>query len=160
MVDVDSIRTALRKYAEKTDLDECWHWTGAVNSSGYGSHRYIWKTVNDMNITGLHLDHFKFPESCIGKLCVNPTHLRPASVRENVLRSDGFASHEAAQTHCKHGHEFTPENTHFRSGNKIKRDCLTCRKEYDRQRYNNPERRDAMRAANRRSRAKKRGDAK
>jgi hypothetical protein len=35
-------------------------------------------------------------------------------------------------THCKHGHEFTPENTiEFKNG---KRKCRTCRNEYDRRR--------------------------
>lgn len=31
--------------------------------------------------------------------------------------------HQARKTHCKHGHEFTPENTRRRSN---RRWCLTC----------------------------------
>ena len=40
----------------------------------------------------------------------------------------------ARRTHCKHGHEFTPENTVHRGGNRTGRVCLTCRRKYDRER--------------------------
>ena len=36
----------------------------------------------------------------------------------------------AARTHCKHDHEFTPENTRVRQRNGyVVRDCLTCERE-------------------------------
>lgn len=37
---------------------------------------------------------------------------------------------EATKTHCKHGHEFTPENTFIKSNGC--RSCRTCRRGYDR----------------------------
>lgn len=34
--------------------------------------------------------------------------------------------HNSAKTHCKNGHEFTPENTIPRDGDETKRRCKTC----------------------------------
>lgn len=42
----------------------------------------------------------------------------------NVMRSDTPAAVNAAKTHCKHGHEFTPENTRLDRGGY--RCCRTC----------------------------------
>ena len=39
----------------------------------------------------------------------------------------------AKKTHCKQGHEFTPENT-YRSPNGNKRACVTCKRKWDRER--------------------------
>jgi hypothetical protein len=55
---------------------------------------------------------------------VNPDHLEPVSHRLNMDRA------VAARTHCKYGHEFTPENTYNRRNAKggISRACRTCRR--------------------------------
>lgn len=37
---------------------------------------------------------------------------------------EGMAAVNAAKTHCKRGHEFTPENTRMSNGH---RSCITCR---------------------------------
>ena len=39
----------------------------------------------------------------------------------------------ARKTHCKRGHEFTPENTYLIGGTSPRRDCRTCRQERERQ---------------------------
>ena len=60
--------------------------------------------------------------------CVNPAHLEAVTHRENVLRGAGVSAIQARKTHCKHGHEFTPENTmkvRTPSGNGGRR-CRTC----------------------------------
>jgi hypothetical protein len=42
----------------------------------------------------------------------------------------------AARTHCKHGHEFTQENTRYRKrGEYTVRDCLACEKKRNADRY-------------------------
>lgn len=43
-------------------------------------------------------------------------------------------NHNARKTHCKRGHEFTPENTYINPSNKS-RNCRTCDRLTDRVRY-------------------------
>lgn len=103
-----------------------WFWTG----SGYiGAHVYAWTRANGSVPSGLHLDHYV----CDTTLCVNPDHLRPATVRENLLRSrKAPAGINAAKTHCAQGHEFTPENTYLiRTGG---RQCVECNRVRSRER--------------------------
>jgi hypothetical protein len=38
--------------------------------------------------------------------------LEAVTNRENMLRGVGVCALNARKTHCKHGHEFTPENTY------------------------------------------------
>ncbi len=46
------------------------------------------------------------------------------------------ARQAAARTHCRKGHEFTPENTrNVKRGNRRCRVCLTCRRAHDRRRH-------------------------
>lgn len=65
------------------------------------------------------LDHLCFKPSC-----VNVQHLAVATLSENAQRQ-----RSAAKTHCKNGHEFTPENTYIRTGFRNgKRTCRTCQR--------------------------------
>lgn len=112
----------------------CWLWTASLTRGGYGQFRINGKTRRAHRIAyllsvgpipdGLDLDHL-----CRTPACVNPAHLEPVTRGENTARGGAIAAMRAAraaQTHCKHGHEFTPENTyiHPKSG---ARDCRKCR---------------------------------
>jgi hypothetical protein len=71
--------------------DTCWHWRGAVTSSGYGSvghegrlwstHRLAYELLIGPIPDGLHIDHL-----CLNKLCCNPWHLEPVTQQENRRR--------------------------------------------------------------------------
>jgi hypothetical protein len=112
----------------------CLEWQGSTRGKGYGSiyadghhqsaHRVAYELAKGAVPPECDLDHL-----CRNRRCVNPEHLEPVSRRENVLRGRlplvASAQQRAkfqAQTHCKRGHEFTPENTHIRL-----RDGYECR---------------------------------
>lgn len=59
------------------------------------------------------------------KLCVNPEHLDPTSIGNNIQR------HWAKQAHCKQGHPYTPESTMIHHG---RRRCRVCANQYQRDR--------------------------
>ncbi len=110
----------------------CWLWTGALNS-GYGvvwdgakvqrAHRVSYELFRGPLPVGTHGDHL-----CRTPRCVNPWHLDPVSKKENTLRGNSLAAQHARQTHCIHGHEFTPENTRIYScaGQPFMRICRQC----------------------------------
>jgi hypothetical protein len=102
------------------ELGPCWLWLGPPNSDGYGHigegphkgrllkvHRVTYELLVGPIPEGLELDHL-----CRVRLCVNPVHLEAVTNRENMLRGVGVCALNARKTHCKHGHEFTPENTY------------------------------------------------
>jgi hypothetical protein len=121
----------------------CWLWLGAVSDNGYGSawdsknkrvlgaHRYVYESMSGPIPEGHDLDH-----KCRVRSCVNPNHLEPVTRKENLLRGASFGTFglpNKIKSHCKRGHQFTPENTktvvRVRNGmGRTHRECLHCRK--------------------------------
>ena len=90
---------------------KCYLWQGTIDSSGYGSfrnkraHRIMFEVVNQEIPKGMLIDHL-----CNVRNCINPDHLRLSTPKENGSRER--ANHwNSKKTHCKRGHEYTPENT-------------------------------------------------
>jgi hypothetical protein len=112
----------------------CWEWTGK-RINGYGQvfaggtmvyvHRLAY-TVFVGEIPDNHdLDHYLWPDGdCIGPPCA--LHTRPATRRENTLRSAGFTSWNLAKEHCPAGHPYSGDNLYLNK--KGYRDCRTCRR--------------------------------
>lgn len=126
--------TVARFWSKVDRTEDCWLWTGWINK-GYGrwcpdvknrktasTHRYAYELLVGPIPDGLTLDHL-----CRNKACVNPAHLEPVTARENIQRARPHCA--AKSTHCRHGHEWTPENT-FLHGNRVR--CRECRKVQDR----------------------------
>lgn len=124
--------TANRFWAKVTlgTKDECWLWTGCIQTRGYGqfrgyqskhipAHRFAYEALVGEIPEGLVIDHL-----CRVRRCVNPAHMEIVTQRENILRGDGVAAHHARKTHCIRGHEFTPENTIRHPHG---RNCRACR---------------------------------
>ena len=72
--------------------DECWIWTGALNSKGYGlisdagklhlAHRVSYERFVDAIPAGLAIDH-----TCSRRRCVRPDHLDAVTTGENNRRA-------------------------------------------------------------------------
>lgn len=118
----------------REDENGCWIWMGPRNRygngvqygntryqrRGIGAHRLAWILFRGPIPEGMQIDHL-----CRVTRCVNPLHLEPVTQRENIMRSPvAIAAVNARKTHCKRGHEFTPENTIVHCGGK--RACRTC----------------------------------
>lgn len=122
----------------------CWNYTGLRDANGYGriletgkhrrrtkAHRIVWESMfGRLGDRTKHVCH-----RCDNPSCVNPAHLFVGTSRDNQLDLVAKGKHHlASATHCKHGHEFTPENTGFDQRNgRIKRYCITCHKARGRQ---------------------------
>lgn len=100
----------------------CWIWTGTYCRK-YGTfsekhvlipaHRWSYQYFVGPIPEGFEIDHL-----CRTPACVNPAHLEAVTGKENTRR------HFAGLSHCKYGHEWTPENTFV--GRDGRRRCRLC----------------------------------
>lgn len=120
-------------YLLKSGDNQCWIWTGALDSNGYGvfnarntagfsgqkSHRYSYLLAHGKLPEDLELDHL-----CRVRPCCNPAHLEAVTQKINTMRGVGFGPVNAEKTHCPQGHEYTEENTY--TSEKGWRRCRIC----------------------------------
>ena len=128
---------------------DCWLWTKAVDSRGYGrfglkganaggwvlAHRYAFQLTRGPIPDGMHVCH-----TCDVRNCVNPDHLFLGTALDNMrdmiakgrqrftgikAAQEAAAAWRLARTHCQRGHEFSAVNTYIDP--KGKRNCRTCR---------------------------------
>jgi hypothetical protein len=129
-----------RFWANVQKEGDCWEWQGATRS-GYGSfyvrnilgyqrgqigaHRYSYWIHYGEPPPDLQVRH-----KCDNKVCVNPAHLLLGTAHDNMqdaLERGRLRPYERMLvTHCKHGHEYTAENTQWIKGRWKYRRCRTC----------------------------------
>ena len=124
-----------------SDLDElilevpetgCLRWTGPHTVDGRGriflgmdtfvTARVAYERVFGPIPAGWVIDHV-YDGGCRYKDCINTEHLEAVTPAENSRRA------RAAQTHCKYGHEWSPDNTQMYEvrGYQVRR-CMICRR--------------------------------
>jgi hypothetical protein len=129
----------------------CWIWEGPTLPKGYGyfydskvqrgtiyAHRYA-LSLRTQLLPGDVACH-----SCDNPRCLRPSHLFVGTAADNIAdmiakgrEGDTMPRKNARKTHCKRGHEFTPENTRLNTGrNGQQRQCITC----DNERHREPNR--------------------
>jgi hypothetical protein len=127
---------------ERRGQQECWPWLASLRN-GYGqiydgedwrnpkalyAHRVAYGLMVGPIPKGMQLDHI-----CRDRRCVNPAHLEPVTLAENLARGEGFGQRLYRQkTHCKHGHPFEGDNLYVApDGHRV---CKTCRRAVDQRR--------------------------
>ena len=97
-----------QRFTAKIRVDNntgCWNWTGAKSFAGYGrfgnnggrkatprvvmAHRFAFEQTIGRLPKRLHLDHL-----CRNPACVNPWHLEPVTMSENVRRGNASNARE------------------------------------------------------------------
>lgn len=123
----------------------CWVWTGKPTDDGYArmhregrnwyAHVWYYEQAKGPVPEGKQLDHLCHTNcaggpSCPHRLCVNPDHLEPVPQKVNNQRG---VKARGKPTHCKRGHEYTPENTLVGSDGAWR--CRECQKTHMRAYY-------------------------
>lgn len=119
--------TVTERFWAKVDKSaDCWEWTAAKYSNGYGqfgidaergaiAHRFAWESIRGPIPGDMLLDH-----KCHNRACVNPAHLRVATQKQNlenqgVLRSDNTSGVRGVHRHSNGRHWVAKVEHHGRT---------------------------------------------
>ena len=123
----------------------CWTWCAAKMKSGYGVFgigartTYLAHRVSFMMFVGPINDGMEIDHVCHVRWCVNPSHLRPTTHKENSSRPllGGVAKTNSSKTHCKRGHALTQSNLLKGQAKESYRSCKACHRQRNRIYYIN-----------------------
>jgi hypothetical protein len=116
----------------------CWLWTGSGDKQGYGSFWFNGKNIRAHRFSYFEKHGMLEAESDLSVLhkcntpeCVNGDHLFLGTLAENNRhRAAQERSYNSKKTHCRNGHEYAEENTHYRKRTSIigkqNRECKIC----------------------------------
>lgn len=122
----------------------CWEWQYSKSHDGYGlfgmnglqryAHRVVYELLVGKIPDGLTLDHL-----CRNRCCVNPAHLEPVTLLENMSRGESFCAKNKRKTHCLRGHPLFGDNLRLKNREgSIRRVCRAChREDYHRRKDDN-----------------------
>jgi len=119
-------------HVDKTDA--CWIWTGALQSSGYGSvgiggkktalvHRLSYEAHVGPIPDGYTIDHV-VARGCTDRRCLRPDHLEPVTIAENNRRGR-VARGYFVGGQCGKGHALVGKNVRQRRGRLV---CVECKR--------------------------------
>ena len=127
------LKHIIRFLSKINHTGNCWEWKGTIDRKGYGvfhldqkklrAHRVSYEIFKGVIKDNLPLDHL-----CRNRLCVNPDHLEPVTLKENIHRGQGICGVNYGKTHCKRGHILEGDN--LVKSRLPDRCCRTCFNEY------------------------------
>jgi hypothetical protein len=104
------------RYLKSPVPGNCWEWRQFVDHRGdpkqqrgyqvifdaargrsIGAHRYVYEVLAGPIPDGLTIDHL-----CLNKPCVNPAHLEPVTLAENMLRCMRLTKPDIVMVHASH----------------------------------------------------------
>lgn len=123
----------------------CWEYQGNTNGLGYcqvslnGERRMAHRAMYELTYSMQIHPKLVVCHTCDNPRCCNPEHLWVGTEKQNMRDAAAKKRWARQGSTCKHGHEYTPENTRMnrQSGNRrdqFRRICKTCEREYQRQR--------------------------
>ena len=106
------MQAAIARFWSKVEVrgeGECWPYTGTILGNGYGqfrvqckgrlAHRFAYEVSVGPIPDGMTLDHVK-ARGCTLLNCVNPAHLEPVTMLENLRRSTSVGAVNSRKTEC------------------------------------------------------------
>lgn len=115
--------------AETVAREDCWTYLGPFswtcvgvpygNYRGKRAHRLSYEAYKGPIPEGLVLDHL-----CRNTVCINPDHLEPVTIKENIMRGISFSVINSKKTACPKGHAY---DEIVKQNNRRVRSCSECR---------------------------------
>lgn len=133
---------------EMAEEVECWLWSArllkgygvvTIRKRAYMAHRVAYELYVGPIPDGFEVDHLEVDHLCFTPRCVNPRHLQAVTPEENHRRAreagrfnigerKGRKVGTGLKTHCKRGHELSPDNvrTYPTKTGGLQRNCRAC----------------------------------
>jgi hypothetical protein len=132
IVNKNDVISYLRSRTEVITETGCWIWMLHLSRDGYAHggpegrkivqiHRWAYIKING-DIGNLTIDHL-----CRVRCCVNPAHLEPVTMKENILRGNCQSAINKRKEKCKNGHSF--DKAYKRKDGSEMRICRACNRE-------------------------------